>query len=125
MAGLGSIGLMWKRKAAPIFIEPHPVSYYVRSRLEAEYKRLQYTGIGESVRYAQWALPAVPVLKHDGLLRVSGYDKVTVYKSLRKEVYPLPPPGDLFTKLEGGVRFAKLNIFHTQIIKNLIKCIQD
>ena len=112
-------------KAAPIFIKPHPVSYYVHSRLESEYKRLQYTGIGESVHYAQWASPAVPVLKRDGSLRVSGDDKVTVNRSLRKEVYPLPTPGYIFSKLEGGVRFAKLNIFHTQIIKNLIKCIQD
>ena len=41
-----------------------------------------------------------------------GNYKVTVNKSLRKEVYPLPTPDNLFTKLEGGVRFAKLDLSH-------------
>ena len=98
--------------AAPIFIKPRPVSYYMRSKLDAEYKRLQDTGIVEPVRYARWASPAVPVLKRDGSVRVCGDYKVTVNKSLRKEVYPLPTPDDLFTKLEGGVRFAKLDLSH-------------
>ena len=78
--------------AAPIFIKPRPVSYYMRSKLDAEYKRLQDTGIVEPVRYAWWASPAVPVLKRDGSVRVCGDYKVTVNKSLRKEVYPLPTP---------------------------------
>ena len=43
--------------------------YYMRSKLDAEYKRLQDTGIVEPVRYGWWALPAVPVLKHDGSAR--------------------------------------------------------
>ena len=38
--------------------------------------------------------------------------KVTVNKSLHKEVYSLPTPDNLFTKLEGGVRFAKLDLSH-------------
>ena len=48
----------------------------------------------------------LPVLKRDGSVRVCGNYKVTINKSLRKEVYPLPTPHDLFTKLEGRVRFA-------------------
>ena len=55
---------------------------------------------------------AVPVLKRDGSVRVCGDYKVTVNKSLQKEVYPLPTPEDLFTKLEGGVWFAKLDLSH-------------
>ena len=47
--------------AAPIFIKPRPVSYYMQSKLDAEYKRLQDTGIMEPVRYARWASPAVPI----------------------------------------------------------------
>ena len=96
--------------AAPIFIKPHPVLYYMRSKLDAEYKCLQDTGIVEPVRYARWASPAV--LKRDESARVCGDYKVTVNKSLQKEVYPLLTPDDLFTKLEGGVRFAKLDISH-------------
>ena len=90
--------------AASIFIKPRPVSYYMRSKLDAEYKSLQDTGIVEPERYARLASPAVPVLKRDGSVRVCGDYKVTVNKSLRKEVYPLPTPDDLFTKLEGGFR---------------------
>ena len=33
-------------------------------------------------------------------------------KFLPKEVNPLQTPDDLFTKLEGGARFAKLDLSH-------------
>ena len=75
--------------AAPIFIKPHPVSNYMRSKLDAEYKHLQDTGIMKPVRYARWVSPAVPVLKRDGSVRVCADYKVTVNKSLREEVYLL------------------------------------
>ena len=55
---------------------------------------------------------AVPVLKHNRSVRVCGDYKVTVNKSLRKEVHPLPTPDDLFAKLEGGVPLAKLDLSH-------------
>ena len=55
---------------------------------------------------------AGPILKHDRSVQVCGDYKVIVNKSLQKEVYPLPTPDDLFTKLEGGVRFAKLHLSH-------------
>ena len=90
-------------KAALIFIKPRRVSYYMRSKLDAEYKGLQDTGIMEPVRYARLALPAVPVLKQEGSVQVCDDYKVTVNKSLRKEVSPLLTPDALFTKLEGGV----------------------
>ena len=82
--------------------------------MDAEYKCLQDTGNMQPVRYSQWALPAVPVLKRDGLVVVSlcGDYKVTVNKALWKEVYPLPTPDDLFTKLKAGVHFAKLDLSH-------------
>ena len=89
--------------AVPIFIKSRPVLYYIWSKLNAEYKRLQDTGIIEPVRYTQWASPAVPILKCDRSVQVSGNYNVTVNKSLRKEVYPLPTPDNLFMKLEGGV----------------------
>ena len=98
--------------ASPIYIKPCLVLYYMQSKLDAEYKHLQETGIVEPVRYARWASPAVPILKRDGSVWVCGDYKVTVNKSLWKEVYALPTPDDLFTKLEGGVRFAKLDLSH-------------
>ena len=36
--------------AAPIFIKPCPVLFYMRSKLDAEYKGLQDTGIVAPVR---------------------------------------------------------------------------
>ena len=95
-----------EQNAVPIFIKPYPVPYQMWRKLDAEYKCLKDTGILEPVRYAQWASLAVPVLKLDRLVRVCGAYKVTLNKSLRKEVYPLPTPDDLFRKLEGGVWFA-------------------
>ena len=63
--------------------------------------------------FSDWGKPAAgPILKRDGSVQVCGDYKVIVNKSLQKEVYPLPTPDDLFTKLEGGVRFAKLHLSH-------------
>ena len=84
----------------------------MRSMLDAEYKRLQEQGIIEPVKYSEWASPAVPVLKRDHSVRVCGDYKITVNQSIKKEVYPLPTTDDLFTKLEGGVKFAKIDLSH-------------
>ena len=73
---------------------------------------MQEQGIIEPVKYSEWASPAVPVLKRDHSVRVRGDYKITVNQSIKKEVYPLPTTDDLFTKLEGGVKFAKMDLCH-------------
>ena len=58
--------------AEPIFIKPHPGLYYMRSKLDAECKHLQDTGIVEPVHYARLASPVVLALQHDGSVWVCG-----------------------------------------------------
>ena len=101
-----------EKDSSPKFFKARTVSYYMRSKLDAEYKRLQEQCIIEPVKYSEWASPAVPVLKRDHSVRVCGDYKITVNQSIKKEVYPLPTTDDLFTKLEGGVKFAKIDLSH-------------
>lgn len=98
--------------AKPKFCKPRPVSFYMRDKLDAEFQRLRNAGIVEDTTYSEWASPVVPVLKRDNSVRVCGDYKVTINQVIKKETYPLPTPEELFSKVEGGVRFAKMDLSH-------------
>ena len=84
----------------------------MRSKLDTEFERLEKEGIIVPIKYSDWASPCVPVLKQDKTVRICGDYKVTINKVIKKEIYPLPCADDLFTKLEGGVKFAKIDLSH-------------
>lgn len=98
--------------AKPKFCKPRPVSFYMREKLDAEFQRLRDAGIVKDTTYSEWASPVVPVLKRDNSVRVCGDYKVTINQVIKKETYPLPTPEELFSKVEGGVRFAKMDLSH-------------
>ena len=68
-------------------------------------------GILESVEYAEWASPIVPVLKKDkSSVRVCGDFKQTINPVSRLDQYPIPKVVDLFTSLAGGHVFSKIDL---------------
>ncbi|PIK35586.1 hypothetical protein BSL78_27587 [Apostichopus japonicus] len=69
-------------------------------------------GVLEKVNYSNWAAPIVPVRKPDSSVRVCGDYKVTVNPCLKIKEYPLPKANELFTKLNGGEKFTKLDLTH-------------
>ena len=75
-------------------------------------ERLQQDGIIEPVKFSEWAVPVVPVLKSDGSLRLCGDYKVTVNSVSSVESYPLPRIDDLLASLTGGKVFSKLDLSH-------------
>ena len=90
--------------AQPVFCRPRAVPYAMRQRVVEELERLQQEGVIEPVEHSDWASP---IVKRNGSIRIWGDFKVTVNQVAKRDIYPLPRPEDLFTKLAGGVSFTK------------------
>ena len=56
----------------PNYFKPRSVPYALKRNVEEELDRLMQTKAIEPVRYSDWAIPIVPVLKADGKVRVCG-----------------------------------------------------
>lgn len=95
---------------APKFVRARPLPYGIREKVERELSNLENSGIIKSVDFAHWATPIVPVLKKSGAVRICGDFKVTVNPVLEIDQFPLPRIEDLFSKLEGGIVFSKIDL---------------
>ena len=81
--------------------------------MAAELSRLEKEGVLKKVESSDWATPIVPVLKPDGTVRICGDFKLTLNQYLDVPEYPMPTPEELFTKLNGGDKFTKLDLSNT------------
>ena len=99
----------------PKFHRARPVPYAMREKVNRELERLQEAGIIEPVEFSDWAAPIVPVMKHDGSIRICGDYKTTVNQVAKVDTYPIPHVDALFTSLSGGKKFSKLDLAHTYL----------
>ena len=74
--------------------------------MESEIERLSTIGVLKPVQFSEWAAPVVPVLKHDGSVRLCGDYKLTINQEALMDTYPLPRIEDLFASLAGGTVFS-------------------
>jgi hypothetical protein len=96
--------------ALPVFRPKRPVPYAVLPCVEKELDRLQNLGVIQPVNYSPWAAPIVVVKKANGQIRICADYSTGLNAALDTHQYPLPIPEDLFTKLNGGTCFAKLDL---------------
>lgn len=101
-----------KPDSTPKFYKARPVPYALRDRIADELSRLEKQGIVEKVKFSDWAAPIVPVLKPDKTVRICGDYKVTVNQVLDVPEHPLPTSEEIFSKLNGGQKFTKLDLSH-------------
>ena len=80
--------------------------------MEAELERLENEGVIEPVQFSNWAAPIVPVVKHDGSVRICGDYKVILNQVPKLDMYPLPRIEDVFVSPSGGKTFSKLDLAH-------------
>ena len=94
----------------PKFFKARPAPYALRPKVEAQLDKLEAVGIIKPVQFSQWAAPIVPMLKHDGSIRIYGDYKVTVNLAAKTDTYPLPKIEELFASLSGGKLFSKVDL---------------
>ena len=82
----------------------------MKPKIEEELHHQEELGVLERVDTAEWAAPVVPVIKPTGAIRLCGDYKVSVNPHLEVNKYPLPHPEEIFTALNGGEKFTKLDL---------------
>lgn len=102
--------LKLKSDTKPIFRPKRPVPYAALATVEEELNRLQQAGVIQPTNYSSWAAPIVMVKKANGKVRLCADFSTGLNDALDIHQYPLPAPEDLFTKLNGGTCFAKLDL---------------
>lgn len=94
----------------PIFIKPRPIPYAFKDKVNAELKKLEADGVITKTENSNWGTPLVPVLRENGSLRLCANYKITINKYLKDVNHPLPRIDDIFTALQGGEKFSKLDL---------------
>ncbi|GBM69241.1 Uncharacterized protein K02A2.6 [Araneus ventricosus] len=91
------------------------VPFALKGRVENEIDRLEKEGISKKVEHSEWATPVVPVVKPDGSIRLCADYSVTLNPNLIVPQHPLPRLEEIFTSLNGGKQFSKLDFKHAYL----------
>ncbi|XP_072389574.1 uncharacterized protein [Diabrotica undecimpunctata] len=91
------------------FHKARPVAFALRPKVEAELESLVDQGVLQKVEFSDWATPIVPVVKHNGNIRICGDFKITLNPCIEVDEYPLPTPDDLLSQLAGGDKYSKID----------------
>ena len=99
-----------KRDATPVFKPKRTVPFSSMDAIEKELERLQQLEVIEKVDHTDWASPTVYVKKKNDKIRVCADFSTGLNECLKDHNYPLPSAEDLFSKLNGGKVFSKIDL---------------
>ncbi|CAF4178451.1 unnamed protein product [Rotaria sordida] len=99
-----------KPNVIPKFFKPRSLPFAYRQLVEMELIRLVNEGVLEPISISRWAAPIVVVPKPGGKVRICADLSTGVNQVLDIEQYPLPKPDELFTVLNGGEKFTKIDL---------------
>ena len=95
---------------SPKFVKARTVPFAMKDVVEAEIDKMEKDGILKSVSFSDRATPIVIVPKPDGNIRICGYYKRTINPVIKDDTYPQPTPEELFSKIQGGKEFSKIDL---------------
>jgi transposase InsO family protein len=99
-----------KPDAIPKFFKPRSLPFAYIDGIKTEIERNVNAGIIERIDTSAWAAPIVPVKKPNGKIRICGDFKVTVNPQIWVDQHPIPSIDELFTRLNNGIKFSKLDL---------------
>ena len=91
-------------------MKARPIPFSLKEAVIEEIERLEKEGILRPVSYSDWASPIVIVTRPDGRIRMCGDFKSTLNPVLENEEYPMPGADELFIKIQGGMKYSKVNL---------------
>ncbi|MGX9987631.1 reverse transcriptase family protein, partial [Soonwooa purpurea] len=99
-----------KENVTPVFKKKRSVPFASIQKIDEELDRLVKTGILTPIDYSEWAAPTVYVKKKSKDIRVCADFSTGLNAALKDHHYPLPSPEEVFTKLNGGRIFSKIDL---------------
>lgn len=96
--------------AVPRFFKPRSLPFAYIEGVKTEIQRNVAAGILERVDTSPWATPIVPIRKSTGKFRICGDFKVTLNPQMLVDQHPIPSIDELFSRIQGGHRFTKLDL---------------
>ena len=96
--------------AVPRFFKPRSIPFAYIEGVKTEIQRNVAAGILERVDTSAWATPIVPIRKPTGKFRICGDFKVTLNPQMHVDQHPIPSIDELFSRMQGGQRFTKLDL---------------
>ncbi|XP_018396209.1 PREDICTED: uncharacterized protein K02A2.6-like [Cyphomyrmex costatus] len=103
------IQLSLRDNVSPIFCKPRPIPFAFRDLVDAELTKLEKQGVITKVESSRWGTPLVPVLRANKTLRLCANYSLTINPHLEDVNYPLPKIEEIFTAVQGGQKFTKLD----------------
>ena len=96
--------------AQPVFKKKRNLPFASLEKIKKELDRRVKTGILSKVEFSQWAAPTVYVRKKYKEIGVCADFSTGLNAVLIDYHYPLPSPGEVFTKLNEGKIFSKVDL---------------
>ena len=95
---------------SPKFVKARTAHFAMKDVVEAEIDKMEKEGILKSVSFSDWASPIVIVPKPDGNIRICSDYKRTINPVIKNDTYPQPTPEELFSKIQEGKKFSKIDL---------------
>ena len=99
-----------KTGAKPIFRKARPVAYATLPDVAKEIARLEKASVIERTDNSLFAAPVVVVRKSNGTIRLCADYSTGLNAEIEDDTYPLPTAEDIFSTLNGGKFFSKIDL---------------
>lgn len=99
-----------KKDSMPVFRKARPIAYASFKDVEKELKRLESMQVIERVPTSLFAAPVVIVKKTNGNIRLCADYSTGLNAVIEDDHYPLPTAEDIFSTLNGGKLFSKIDL---------------
>ena len=99
-----------KDNVKPVFKPKRKVPFSSLETIDKELQRLEENGVIKKVDYLEWTSPTVYVKKKNNKIRFCADFSTGLNECLRDYTYPLPTLEEIFSKLNGGKIFSKIDL---------------